>query len=157
MTARKSIPTLPAATVDAIAEAVQPAELGAERRERLRRRVLKAAREATADGTVTIRSADAVWVKIAPLVEARELSRDERNGTHVSLMRMHPGGIVPAHRHSKEEHFFVLEGECHIGTHLLRAGDSHVAAAGSLHGAVTTQRGVLVLLRGEYPYPAAHD
>jgi uncharacterized cupin superfamily protein len=47
----------------------------------------------------------------------------------------------------------VLEGECHIGTHLLRAGDAHSAAAGSAHEAVTTRTGVLVLLRGEYPYP----
>jgi quercetin dioxygenase-like cupin family protein len=66
---------------------------------------------------------------------------------------MRPGGTVPAHRHECEEEFIVLEGECHIGTHKLVAGDVHIAPAGTWHEPVTTQTGVLVLLRGEYPHP----
>ena len=66
---------------------------------------------------------------------------------------MRPGGVVPAHRHERVEEFIVLEGECHIGTHKLVAGDVHIAAAGSWHEPVTTRSGVLVLLRGEYPHP----
>ena len=86
-------------------------------------------------------------------MEVRELRRDEVAGTHTSLMRMRPGGRVPAHRHEREEEFIILEGECHIGTHKLVAGDVHIAPAGTWHEPVTTRTGVLVLLRGEYPHP----
>jgi quercetin dioxygenase-like cupin family protein len=139
---------------DALAAAVQPAELGIELRDRMRRRTLELAREQSPAGTRTLRAAEAEWIEVAPFVEVRELRRDEVAGMHTSLMRMRPGGMVPAHRHEREEEFIVLEGECYIGTHRLVAGDVHIAAAGTLHEPVTTQTGVLVLLRGEYPHPA---
>ena len=60
----------------------------------------------------------------------------------------------PRHRHSKDEEFIVLGGECKIGTQRLVAGDAHFASAGSWHEDITTETGVLVLLRGEYPPPA---
>jgi quercetin dioxygenase-like cupin family protein len=138
---------------DSFAAGVQPAELGVEQRERLRRRVLEQAREQPPEGTRTLRADDGAWIQIAPFVEVRELQRDAAAGTHTSLMRMRPGGFVPGHRHEREEEFIVLEGECHIGTHRLVAGDVHIATAGSWHEPVTTRSGVLVLLRGEYPHP----
>jgi quercetin dioxygenase-like cupin family protein len=139
---------------DSIAAGVRPAELGTQQRERLRRRVLDQAREQSPEGTRTLRADEGAWIEIAPFVEVRELRRDEASGTHTSLMRMRPGGVVPAHRHLREEEFIVLEGECQIGTHKLVAGDVHIAAAGSWHEPVTTRSGVLVLLRGEYPHPS---
>ena len=138
---------------DALAAGVQPAELGVEQRERLRRRILEQAREQAPEGTRTLRADEGAWIQIAPFVEVRELHRDEASGMHTSLMRMRPGGVIPAHRHTREEEFIVLEGECRIGTHKLVAGDVHIAAAGSWHEPVTTRSGVLVLLRGEYPHP----
>lgn len=48
----------------------------------------------------------------------------------------------------------MLEGECRIGDLRLTAADAHFAAAGSWHDDITTEAGVLVLLRGEYPTPA---
>jgi len=139
---------------DSLADGLRPAELSVEQRERLRRRVLEQAREQTPAGTHTLRVADSAWIQIAPFVEIRELRRDEVSGTHTSLVRMRPGGVIPAHRHALEEEFIVLEGECRIGTHQLVAGDVHIAAAGSWHENVTTRTGVLVLLRGEFPHPA---
>ena len=139
---------------DSLAAAVQPAELGSELRDRMRRRTLALAREQAPEGTRTLHAADAIWIEVAPFVEVRELRRDEVAGTHMSLVRMWPGGMVPAHRHECEEEFIVLEGECHIGTHKLVAGDVHIAPAGTWHEPVTTQTGVLVLLRGEYPHPS---
>jgi len=139
---------------DSLAAAVQPAEPGAELRDRMRRRTLELAREQAPEGTRTLHAADAIWIEVAPFVEVRELRRDEVAGTHMSLVRMRPGGMVPAHRHECEEEFIVLEGECHIGTHKLVAGDVHIAPAGTWHEPVTTQTGVLVLLRGEYPHPS---
>lgn len=137
-----------------LASAMRPAELSAEQRNRMRRRVLDRAREHTPEGTRTLRAGEGEWIEVAPFVEVRELRRDEASGTHTSLMRMRPGGVVPAHRHEREEEFIILEGECQIGTHRLAAGDVHIAAAGSWHEPVTTRTGVLVLLRGEYPLPS---
>jgi len=138
---------------DSLTDGLRPAELGIEQRERLRRRILEQAREQAPEGTRTLRVDESAWIQIAPFVEVRELRRDEVSGTHTSLMRMRPGGVIPAHRHAREEEFIVLEGECQIGTHKLVAGDVHIAAAGSWHENVTTRTGVLVLLRGEFPHP----
>ena len=139
---------------DSLSAAVRPAELGNELRDRMRRRTLELAREQSPEGTRTLRAAEAVWIEVAPFVEVRELRRDEVAGTHTSLLRMRPGGMVPAHRHEREEEFIVLEGECYIGTHRLVAGDVHIAPVGTVHEPVTTETGVLVLLRGEYPHPS---
>src|SRR5262249_21684979 len=75
---------------DSLAAAVQPAELGAELRDRMRQHTLELAREQPPEGTRTLREAAAVWIEIAPFVEVRELRRDEVAGTHTSLMRMRP-------------------------------------------------------------------
>jgi quercetin dioxygenase-like cupin family protein len=141
--------------IQALDAAIAPAELPVEQRVRLRERVLARIDNASPEGTRTLRARDSVWVEIAPLIEARILRVDQVEGTHTSIMRMRPGGVVPPHRHCKPEEFIVLEGECHIGTHRLCAGDVHLSEEGSWHEAVTTREGVLVLVRGEYPLPAA--
>ncbi len=145
---------VPQSFLEGLAVSVQPTELGSVQRERMRRRVQQQAREQPPEGTRTLRASEGAWIELSPFVEVRELHRDDGAGTHTSLIRMRPGGVIPAHRHRLEEECIVLEGECHIGTHRLVAGDSHVAAAGSWHGAVTTCTGALVLLRGEYPHPS---
>ena len=146
---------LPRQLQDGLMRALKPAELSAEQRDRLRGAVMQRARDTAPEGTTILRADARAWIEIAPLVQVRELRRDPGSGSHISLMRVRPGGIVPAHRHTQEEEFVILEGECHIGAHRLCVGDTHIADAGSWHGDVTTQSGVLVLIRGEYPYPAA--
>ena len=145
---------LPQILRDALAAAVRPAELSAERRGRLRRRVLERARDETPEGTRTLRAVESEWIEIWPFVEVRELRPDEGSGMHTSLLRMRPGAVIPAHRHEREEECIVLEGEFQIGAHKLSAGDVHIAAAGSWHEQVSSRNGVLVLLRGEYPLPS---
>jgi quercetin dioxygenase-like cupin family protein len=138
----------------AFASAVRPAELSAEQRGRLRRRVLERARNQPSEGTRTLRATEGEWVELRPFVEVRELYRDEASGMHTSLVRIRPGGVIPAHRHEREEECIVLEGEFQIGAHKLSAGDVHIAAAGSWHEQVSSRNGALVLLRGEYPLPS---
>ena len=111
---------LPQDLQDSLAAAVRPAELGAEQRDRCvvapsswpansRRKVPARCEGARARGSDRA------------VAEVRELRRDEAAGTHTSLMRMRPGGTIPAHRHEREEEFIILEGECYIGTHRLVA------------------------------------
>ena len=141
----------------AFAFAMRPAELTAEQRERLRRRILERARDQTSEGTRTLRATEGEWIEIRPFVEVRELCRDDASGMHTSLVRIRPGGVIPAHRHERDEECIVLEGEFEIGSHKLCAGDVHIAAAGSWHEQVTSRNGALVLLRGEYPLPSPVD
>ncbi|HEY4367660.1 MAG TPA: cupin domain-containing protein [Steroidobacteraceae bacterium] len=144
---------LPWALIESFAMALNPIELIDQRREALRRQALRRARDATIDGTATLRAENTPWVDCAPFIQMKVLRRDQAAGYQTVLIRMQPGGVLPAHRHKKEEEFIVLQGECHIGTHRLAAGDAHLAAVGSWHAPVTTQTGVVVLLRGEYPAP----
>ena len=152
--ARSKDGNLPQRLQDALAFAVRPTELSAEHRERLRRRILERARDQTSEGTRTLRAAEGEWIEIRPFVEVRELCRDDASGMHTSLVRIRPGGVIPAHRHERAEECIVLEGEFQIGAHKLCAGDVHIAAAGSWHERVSSRHGALVLLRGEYPLPS---
>lgn len=147
---RRSPPSLPAETAREIDAAIAPAELSDEQRSSLRKRVLQRARDEAPAGTSTLRAADGQWIEWAPHIQMRILRRDAKTRYQMVLLRMQPGGVMPAHRHAREEEFIVLEGDCDIGSHRLQAGDIHLAAAGSWHPAITTQTGVLVLLRGEY-------
>lgn len=136
-----------------LAAGLRPAALPAERdvalRSRLRSRIAPAP-----EGTTTFRADDQGWFSPAPNVEMKMLRLDESAGTSEMLIRLGPGVRVPAHSHGKEEQMVILEGECLLGEHLLRAGDTHVAPPGSWHPPITVDRGVLMLLRSEYPLPA---
>jgi quercetin dioxygenase-like cupin family protein len=137
-----------------LAADLRPVALDDETRARLWRRVSRRIAENTPAGTVTLRNREDVWISLGPLVKCRRLRVDPVAGNQTVLVRALPGASLPRHRHSQEEEFIVLEGECYIGTHHLRAGDAHFAAAGSWHDDVTTRTGVLVLIRGEYPAPS---
>jgi quercetin dioxygenase-like cupin family protein len=133
-----------------ISAAIAPAELSDEQRSSLRARVLRGTRDEAPQGTKTFRADDTQWTKCAPCIQMKVLRQDASTGYQIVLLHMQPGGVMPAHRHTRDEEFIVLEGECQIGSHRLRAGDVHLAEAGSWHPPITTQTGVKVLLRGEY-------
>lgn len=145
---------LDARVSEALAGALRPAVFDQVTRARLWRQVSGLIAEKAPAGTVTFRSQQDDWIEVNALVKCRRLRVDPVAGNQTVLMRAMPGACIPRHRHSQEEEFIVLEGECYIGTHCLRAGDAHFAAAGSWHDDITTRTGVLVLVRGEYPAPA---
>ena len=138
-----------------IASSTRPAELPSARRSALRERVLDLARETAPEGTRTLRANEGEWAPLDEHVQIRVLSRDAGAGMQTVLLRVAAGGRFPGHRHTQEEEFIVLEGECHIGAHRLGMGDVHIASAGSWHDDITTRTGVLVMVRGEIPRPAA--
>jgi quercetin dioxygenase-like cupin family protein len=133
-----------------VAASVAPSSVTAEMRERLWTQIR--ARVATLEpaGTTTARADGAEWIALSPLVRFRRLRLDIVAGSQTILVRAEPGGRLPRHQHHQDEEFIVLEGECQIGSHHLRAGDAHFAPAGSWHEEIVTQTGVLVLVRGEY-------
>jgi quercetin dioxygenase-like cupin family protein len=138
----------------ALAEAVAPVELGTDQRARLRRRIIeRIAAAPPPTGTETFRSQGDGWLTSSEFIEMKMLRIDEDAGTQELLIRFLPGVSVPAHSHLKEEQMIIIEGECFIGEHPLRAGDVHIAPAGSWHPAITSKTGTLLLLRCEYPFP----
>ncbi len=148
--ARRPPSALPAEIAREISAAIAPAEITEQQRDLLRMRVMQRARDEPPQGTTTFRASDAQWVECTPHIQMKVLRQDAASGYQSVLFRVQPGGVMPAHRHTRDEEFIVLEGECYIGTHRLRAGDVHLAQAGSWHPEITTKTGVVVLLRGEY-------
>lgn len=136
-----------------LAAALRPVELDADRRDELKAR-LRSRLVPPPEGTTTWRASDSGWFRPAPNLEMKLLRRIESEGTQELLVRMGPGCVVPEHSHRKEEQMVILEGEVRVGEHLLRAGDTHVAPPGSRHPALSTESGVLMLLRIEDPMPA---
>jgi quercetin dioxygenase-like cupin family protein len=138
----------------ALAGAVRPAELSMEQRARMLGRVRARVAPPLPAGMTTLRGADGDWIALNPLVQIKVLRVDAAAGNQTVLIRAARGAVLPRHRHSRDEEFIVLEGTCRIGSLLLEAGDAHFTAAGSWHDDITTDSGVLVLVRGEYPAPA---
>lgn len=144
---------LEAQIFEQLATAMKPAALDAARRDALRER-LRAGIAPPPAGTTTFRVGDSGWFSPAPNIEMKMLRLDEAAGTSEMLIRLGAGVQIPAHSHRKEEQMVILEGECDLGDHRLRAGDTHVAPPGSWHPPINVARGVLMLLRSEYPLPA---
>ena len=81
---------------------------------------------------------DKIWKKI--------LFDDETSGRCAYLLRCEPGAIIPAHRHARDEHVFVIEGEYVVGNTVVKAGDYQFSPAGSRHTRIHSPRGCLVLV-----------
>ena len=149
----------PSAPVEAalfaqLASALPSRALPVQLRERMRQRVMQSIANGAAAGPTTVRAAGGEWIALSPLVKVKVLRVDASAGNQTVLVRAEPGGSLPRHQHRHDEEFIVLEGECRIGNLHLRAGDATFAPAGSWHDEVTTDTGVLVLCRGEYPAPS---
>jgi quercetin dioxygenase-like cupin family protein len=142
-----------AAVFEPLAAALKPAELPESQRLRMRGRIGELIAQKLPSGMSTLRAAEGEWIEMGPLAKRKVLRVDPIAGNQTVLIRAAPGGVLPRHRHSQDEEFIVLEGTCRIGELLLIAGDAHFASAGSWHEDITTDTGVLVLLRGEYPAP----
>jgi quercetin dioxygenase-like cupin family protein len=138
----------------ALAIALRPLPLADAQRQRLRERVRAIPAAALPAGLSTLRATDGEWTPLNPLVQIKVLRVDAAAGNQTLLLRAARGAVLPRHRHSRDEEFIVLEGTCRIGDLRLEAGDAHFSAAGTWHDDITTDTGVLVLVRGEYPAPA---
>jgi quercetin dioxygenase-like cupin family protein len=137
-----------------LAAALPTLELPGQLRERMRQRIMRSVADSLSTEPTTVLAAGSEWIALTPLVKVKVLRIDARAGNQTVMVRAEPGGSLPRHRHRHDEEFIVLEGECRIGDLHLRAGDATFAPAGSWHDEITTDTGVLVLVRGEYPAPS---
>ncbi len=95
-----------------------------------------------------IRADDSGWSQIAQGVLMKELFVNKARGTTTFLLRIQPGGKVPAHRHTSIEEIFVIEGQCHINSEILHPGDYRCAQAGTADRLLTSEKGTTVLVMG---------
>jgi quercetin dioxygenase-like cupin family protein len=137
----------------ALAEAIPPAELPAQQRASMRARVMERVADAPPVDTETVRGSQVAWREAWPKVWVKVLRADVATDVQVTLMRFEPGGRIPAHAHRSEEECYVIEGEVLVGSHLVRAGDFHMAHAGGTHPDLFSSSGALVMLRSELHRP----
>jgi quercetin dioxygenase-like cupin family protein len=137
--------------LEAMVDGLAAAELTESRCRALRKRVLAAAAESPPALTETVRGPSVPWQPAWEGVWLRVLRRDSSRNLQVTLLRIEPGGCLPAHAHTKEEECTVLEGEVLIGTHRLRKGDFHLVHPGARHPDITSPTGALLLVRSEIP------
>lgn len=135
----------------ALADGLTPMDPPRDRAERLRRRLLRRAATMPQDHAVmaTVRAGEGHWQTLAPGVTRKTLYED--GTSHSFLVRLEAGAVLPSHPHEVDEECLVLEGEIHLGDLHFRAGDHHVARAGSMHGRVTSPGGGMMYIRSAGP------
>jgi quercetin dioxygenase-like cupin family protein len=148
---RNKAEVLDAIEVSALAEAIRPTELTQTQRRSMRSRIAARISREQPPNTETVRAETVEWQTVWPNVSVKMLRLDPSSNLQMLLMRIKPGGVVPAHVHTKEEECLVLEGEILIGAHRLGEGDLHIAKPGAAHGDITTPIGATVLVRSEIP------
>ena len=100
-------------------------------------------------GTVTLRAEEGDWKPVTEQIAVKILAVDRDSGMQTKLMRFAPGAELVSHPHSKIEECYVIEGDVTVGGLSLKAGDFHLAEAGSDHPICVSQGGCLLLLRNE--------
>ncbi|MBC7376774.1 MAG: cupin domain-containing protein [Burkholderiaceae bacterium] len=118
--------------------------------ERVRHQLLGRIAEASTPQHLTVAATEDGWEPFLDGIRCKVLHEDA--GALSYLLRLAPGAVLPAHRHPQDEECLVLEGELQIGDALtVSAGGYHLARAGVLHAAITSQAGATIFLRGACP------
>jgi len=136
-------------TEQALFEALTPAPMPAERAAALKSRLLSRAQAGRTPQLDTIHAADGKWKPFLPKVTIKVLRREANIQTY--LLRLEPGAVLLPHEHPEDEECIVLEGEVRIGDIVAGRGDYHLAPKGVDHGAIVSDRGALLFLRGAIP------
>ncbi|HRD92842.1 MAG TPA: cupin domain-containing protein [Accumulibacter sp.] len=85
------------------------------------------------------------WLSVADGVDEKLLWQDGEMRSR--FLRWRPGGCLPAHVHAGDEECMMLSGDVFFGDLLVRAGDFHLAPAGSEHGGVFSDSGAMAFVR----------
>ncbi len=147
--------SLPAEVREALLQAMSPAFPAAARVQAIKQRLLArvAAEQPPASpdaaGLITMRADEGEWKAFLPKVSIKLLHREENTLSY--LLRLEAGAVLLPHDHPQDEECVVLEGEARIGDLVVRAGDYHCAPRGKPHGAIHSEHGALLFLRGAVP------
>jgi quercetin dioxygenase-like cupin family protein len=135
-----------------LAEAFTPRPPAADRSHALRERILKGAartpQAAPEERFVTIPASAGDWVETSPGILRKYLHNTEASESY--LVRIRPGACLPGHPHPGDETCLVLEGETLHGESRLKAGDFHLARAGTRHCDVFSDQGALLLIHAQH-------
>ncbi|MEY8879468.1 MAG: cupin domain-containing protein, partial [Leptothrix sp. (in: b-proteobacteria)] len=93
------------------------------------------------------------WQALAPGVEQRLLRQD--GALQSRFIRLAPGACLAGHAHPSDEETLLLQGEAYFGDILVRAGEFHLAGAGSRHADIVSETGALFFVRGGVAAPGA--
>lgn len=100
-----------------------------------------------AEAAITVRDVDAGWDDFAPGIKRRVMWT--ANGEASLLYHALAGAQVPRHGHGHDEECLMLEGDIFLDDVLLRPGEYQLAPAGSIHGGVSTDTGLLLFAHGD--------
>jgi anti-sigma factor ChrR (cupin superfamily) len=106
------------------------------------------ARQQVNFGGITVRAGEGAWVPLARGSEVKILLVDKVKRERSFLLRLAPGGHVPAHDHPTTEECMVLSGDMVIGDTVFYPGDFHAAIAGVRHPPLTSRNGGVIFIRG---------
>ncbi len=112
--------------------------------ESLRTRVLT---NASARPKHLLQAEEGEYVRVLAGVYVKQLRADAQ--TETGLWRLDPGAIIPAHGHKYEEECLVLSGSINYAGRTLVSGDFLGAADGEQQGAISSDTGATLLIRGE--------
>jgi quercetin dioxygenase-like cupin family protein len=101
------------------------------------------------EGHGAIRAAEGRWRKSKyEKITHKRLYTDKATGLVTMLVRLEPGAVLPAHRHSRTEQCLILEGDLIHAGHTYGRGDFTWAETGSVDPILTTKNGALLLIVG---------
>jgi quercetin dioxygenase-like cupin family protein len=141
-----SRPELSREVEGALAERLAPLPPPPAQARSLRERLMQRVHTSLENGRAIIHVplAEGEWRALVPGVRVKCLAEAQR----AFLLDLAPGASLPFHRHHEDEECVVLRGSAELGGIEVRAGDYHLAPAGSRHGVVRSEAGALLFLRG---------
>jgi quercetin dioxygenase-like cupin family protein len=77
------------------------------------------------------------------------LAKNPTSPVGSALFRLAAGTIFDPHDHPADEECYIIEGDLEVGDLRLKGGDYFFIRRGGYHGAIRTQKGALLFIRGE--------
>jgi anti-sigma factor ChrR (cupin superfamily) len=97
-------------------------------------------------GFLYVRESQGEWAEVVAGVRVKQLYEDPNRKYSTVLVRMDPGATFPDHVHAEAEECYIIEGDIHMGGHKFGVGDYIRADAHSVHEAISSENGCLLLV-----------
>jgi len=97
-------------------------------------------------GFLYVRQNEGQWVEVVAGVRVKQLYEDSERKYSTVLVSMDAGATFPDHVHAEDEECYIIEGDIHMGGHKFGVGDYIRADAHSVHEAISTEKGCLLLV-----------